>query len=87
MRPGQCISFPPGTGVAHTFLNDTNADGSAGEDLVLLVVGENMKNDRWRYPLNPEINDEIKPNGQLWEDMPELEIGPDPATCKNQPKK
>lgn len=42
------MGFPAGTGVCHTFINNTD------EEVRLLVVGEaNKKHNRIYYPLNP----------------------------------
>ena len=49
LRPGDAVGFPAGTGICHSFLNNT-----AGE-VHLLVVGEARKSDnRVFYPRNPE---------------------------------
>lgn len=44
MLAGQCIGFPAGTGDAHKFVNH------AGEDCVLLVVGDRSAGDATSYP-------------------------------------
>ena len=50
LQPGDSIGFPSGTGICHTFLNNT------GDEVRLLVVGERRKEEnRGRYPLNPEV--------------------------------
>jgi hypothetical protein len=41
--PRDCIAFPAGTGVSHTFISDGPADGAEGqnkEDFVLLILGD-----------------------------------------------
>jgi len=49
LRPGDAVGFPAGTGIAHTFLNNTE------EEVRLLVVGEKSKpENRIDYPRNPE---------------------------------
>jgi uncharacterized cupin superfamily protein len=49
LRPGDAVGFPAGTGLSHTFLNDTE------DEVRLLVVGERSKpENRIVYPLNPE---------------------------------
>jgi len=46
---GDCVAFPAGTGIAHSFLNNSD------EDMHLLIVGEaNRDDNRINYPLNPE---------------------------------
>ena len=44
LRAGHVVSFPAGTGIAHTFVN------LGTEECLLLVVGERRANDRWFYP-------------------------------------
>lgn len=48
LEPGDSVGFPAGTGICHTFLNNTE------QEVRLLVVGEaNKKYNRIYYPLNP----------------------------------
>jgi uncharacterized cupin superfamily protein len=50
LAPGDGVGFPPGTGIAHSFLNNTDAP------VRLLVVGETDKDEnRIVYPVNPEL--------------------------------
>jgi uncharacterized cupin superfamily protein len=45
LRAGHAVTFPPGTGIAHCFVN------RGGEECALLVVGERKPEaDRVRYP-------------------------------------
>jgi len=69
LKPGDGVGFPPGTGLAHTFLNNTD------EDVRVLVVGEaSRKRSRLHYPMPPRRNEEI---GELhWKDMPKRALGP-----------
>jgi uncharacterized cupin superfamily protein len=47
--PGDGVGFPAGTGICHTFINNTD------QNVRLLVVGESSRPDnRIFYPLNPE---------------------------------
>jgi uncharacterized cupin superfamily protein len=49
LGPGDAVGFPAGTGVCHSFLNNTDAE------VRLLVVGERPKSEnRIFYPMNPE---------------------------------
>lgn len=49
LRPGTAVGFPAGTGICHTFLNNTNGE------VRLLVVGEKPKRENLvHYPMNPE---------------------------------
>lgn len=67
LRPGVGVGFPAGTGVCHSFLNNTD------EEVCLLVVGEKPKpENRIYYPRNPER----KPlRDDWWEDVPRRPIG------------
>ena len=68
--PGDAVGFPSGTGSAHTFMNNS------GADVRLLVVGEATKDEnRIFYPLHPERNAQMKEQGYLWENPPEIERG------------
>lgn len=54
---GDVIGFPCGTGIAHSFINDSNSSNQdAGEPLITLIIGENRRQegDRLYYPLHPE---------------------------------
>ncbi|MGK0471759.1 MAG: putative cupin superfamily protein [Candidatus Azotimanducaceae bacterium] len=71
LRPGDFVAFPAGTGIAHTFLN--NSDKNA----LLLVGGEasNHENEIF-YPVHPKRNEEMKEDGCFWQDHPQHELGP-----------
>jgi uncharacterized cupin superfamily protein len=68
LKPGDSVGFPSGTGLAHTFINNT------GTEVNLLVVGEKSKpENRIVYPLNPER----KPlREDWWHDAPARTLGP-----------
>jgi uncharacterized cupin superfamily protein len=69
LRPGDGVGFRPGTGIAHSFLNNTETD------VRLLVVGEkNRADNQIHYPLNPEEN--IHKGHRWWRDAPPQELGP-----------
>jgi uncharacterized cupin superfamily protein len=58
LSPGDLVALPCGTGVCHTFLNDTDVDAR------VLVGGERAKpNNRIFYPLNPERKPQV---GERW---------------------
>lgn len=66
LSPGDSVAFPSGTGIAHSFLNNTD------EDVRLLVVGEKRKSEnRGYYPLNPGVAGEFE-----WIDAPRRQLGP-----------
>jgi uncharacterized cupin superfamily protein len=67
LEPGDAVAFPAGTGVCHTFLNNTS------EDVRLLVVGERPKpENRIHYPLNPAHEATRK---DRWTDVPPRRLG------------
>jgi uncharacterized cupin superfamily protein len=68
LRPGDAVGFPAGTGIAHSFLNDTD------EEVRLLVVGEADKaENRIVCPLHPERR---ALRSDWWDDAPTRELGP-----------
>jgi len=68
LKPGDCVGLPAGTGVCHTFLNNT------GEEVRLLVVGEAAKpENRIRYPLDP-VHEATRED--RWIDPPARPLGP-----------
>ncbi|EJD45993.1 hypothetical protein AURDEDRAFT_184576 [Auricularia subglabra TFB-10046 SS5] len=72
--PGDCVGFPAGTGIAHTFINDSNADGGEGNELWLFIVGENKRFvDKVVYPANFEKEATFK---RWWKDYPRHALGP-----------
>ena len=70
MVTGDLAAFPAGTGICHTFLNNTD------RDVVLLVGGEAPKPEsRITYPLNPSRRADLTSN-QWWHDAPVHPLGP-----------
>jgi len=68
LRPGDAVGFPAGTGIAHSFLNNTQAE------VRLLVVGERSRpENRIFYPLHP---DRRALRDDWWVDPPRHELGP-----------
>ena len=68
LKPGDAVAFPPGTGIAHTFMNNT------GGEVRLLVVGERDKpENRIFYPLHP---DRKSLRTDWWDDPPPRALGP-----------
>ncbi len=71
LNPGDGVGFAPGTGISHTFINNTESD------VRLLVVGEaSKKENKCVYPVHPKRNEEIKSQGFLWENYPKQKMGP-----------
>jgi uncharacterized cupin superfamily protein len=68
LHPGDGVGFPAGTGIAHTFLNNTP------HEVRLLVVGERSKpENRIVYPLNLDRQALRK---DWWDDHPKHPLGP-----------
>jgi uncharacterized cupin superfamily protein len=68
LQPGDAVAFPAGTGICHTFLNNTDAEAQ------LIVVGEKPKEEnRIRYPLHP-AHEATRPD--RWIDPPPRTLGP-----------
>lgn len=68
---GDAVTFPAGTGIAHSFLNNSD------EDAHLLVIGEHARaGNQLNYPLNPERMEEFAKVGRAWLDAPKHELGP-----------
>ncbi len=65
------MAFPSGTGISHTFLNNT------ADEVRLLVIGEATKpENRYKYLINPELEE----NDPLaWKDAPDRLLGPHDA--------
>src|SRR4051812_36292319 len=67
LKPGDAVGFPAGDGLAHTFINNSDAD------VRLLVVGEASKpENRIVYPLNPESK---AVRNDWWDDAPSRPLG------------
>jgi uncharacterized cupin superfamily protein len=67
LQPGDSVGFPSGTGMAHSFLNNTESE------VRLLVVGEKPKpENRIYYPRNPERRSR---HDDWWENPPARELG------------
>lgn len=81
--PGDCVGFPPGTGNAHTLLNNSDSVVKA------IVVGEGkVEADKIFYPLHPARNSEMKTKDHYWDNHPENEMGEhDGWTDKKRPEK
>ncbi len=79
--PGDFVAFPSGTGIAHTFLNNTD------KNVLLLVGGEaNKKENKIVYPLHHARNAELKNKESFWEDHPVHELGPHDGVARKNTK-
>jgi uncharacterized cupin superfamily protein len=68
LRPGDGVGFPAGTGIAHSFLNNTDAE------VTLLVVGDKDRPDnKIVYPIDPERKAH---RTDWWDDAPARPLGP-----------
>lgn len=65
LAAGDSVAFPAGTGIAHTFINNSS------EPIGLLIVGEHSSEDRVHYPVNPE-----RVHPRPWNDAPRRPLGP-----------
>ncbi|CAG9221124.1 Cupin [Paraburkholderia tropica] len=76
LQPGDSVGFPAGTGICHTFLNNTR------DEVRLMVVGEVTKpENRIHYPLNA-AHQATRDDG--WTDWPERPIGPHDGKARNE---
>jgi uncharacterized cupin superfamily protein len=67
LKPGDAVGFPAGTGITHTFLNNTE------DEVRLLVVGERSKpENRIYYPRNLEQKERRK---DWWDNPPPHPMG------------
>jgi uncharacterized cupin superfamily protein len=68
LEAGDAVGFPAGTGLCHSFLNNSDAE------VRLLVVGETAKpENKIYYPCNPE---RMPLRKDWWQDVPERPMGP-----------
>ncbi|HEX2573316.1 MAG TPA: cupin domain-containing protein [Polyangia bacterium] len=81
LGPGDVVAFPPGTGQAHTVINDSE------QPVRLLVVGEQRRaDDRITYPLHPAREASL-PNERRWTDAPRHPLGPHDGLPEAQRKR
>jgi uncharacterized cupin superfamily protein len=70
MKPGDFAAFPAGTGLCHTFINNSE------KDALLLVGGQRTSpQNRIYYPFHPER----RRVETWWDDWPERPMGPEEA--------
>ena len=69
LSPGDGVGFPCGTGISHTFINNSESN------VRLLVVGEASKpKSKIYYPLNESRKDRIQ--DRWWSEAPKRSLGP-----------
>ena len=71
LDPGDFVAFPAGTGICHTFINNSNQEARLLVGGTATVEGSDNK---IKYPLHPERNKEI--GDRHWVDHPPQEMGP-----------
>ncbi|HXH29785.1 MAG TPA: GNAT family N-acetyltransferase [Bacteriovoracaceae bacterium] len=71
LRPGDFVAFPCGTGMAHTFINNSSLP-------VKLLVGGEARNpsNKIVYPLHPDRNRTMKEQEKFWDAAPTRVLGP-----------
>lgn len=68
---GDAVAFPAGTGIAHSFLNNSDTE------VHLLILGEHqLPGNQLHYPLNPERMAEFANWNGAWLDAPKRQLGP-----------
>lgn len=65
LKEGDFVAFPAGTGIAHTFINNSSST------VRLLVGGDQIiKTNKINYPLHPARNESMKQQDRFWENAP-----------------
>lgn len=68
LAPGDAVGFPAGTGLSHSFLNNTEAE------VLLIVVGDRpLAENKVLYPTRPDRQPLRK---DWWHDAPARDMGP-----------
>ncbi|MBT3586319.1 MAG: cupin domain-containing protein [Halobacteriovoraceae bacterium] len=68
---GDSVGLAPGTGHAHTLINNSENEVRA------LVIGDTeAADDKIFYPMHPDRNREMQEKGFFWSDYPESLLGP-----------
>lgn len=70
LNPGDAVGFPAGTGICHTFINNTESNAR------LLVVGEaTKKTNKCFYAFHTDRNEQAKKEGWFWGNPPKTKLG------------
>ncbi|AYZ62033.1 cupin domain-containing protein [Burkholderia multivorans] len=76
LKPGDSVAFPAGTGICHSFLNNTS------QEVRLIVIGETPKpENRIRYPLNETYE---LTRADRWTDWPARSLGPHDGKARGE---
>lgn len=76
LEPGVCVGFPAGTGIAHTFINNSI------DTVVMIVLGDRTKEEnKCSFPINPELKEEYK--NIWWDNYPKQIFGPHDGSIGN----
>ena len=68
LKEGHAVGFPAGTGIAHTFINNSD------REIHLLVAGERTKSDNLcSFPINLELKESCE---IWWDNPPKHDMGP-----------
>ena len=74
LAEGDGVGFKDRTGIAHSFLNNTD------KDVRLFTMGEASRySSKIMQPLEPQQNENLRKMGKLWEDAPRHALGPHDA--------
>lgn len=70
LSPGDCVALIPGTGHAHTIINNSKNEVRA------IVIGDSgHPDDKIFYPLHPKRNEDCKRENFFWENHPKHPMG------------
>lgn len=76
LESGDAVGFPVGTGICHTFLNNTDLE------VRLMVIGEKAKpENRIHYPMN-QAHEETRKDA--WTDVPRRVLGEHDGNAKKR---
>ena len=76
LESGFCVGFPAGTGIAHTFINNSD------KTVQMIVLGDRTKKEnKCSFPINPELKEKHK--DLWWGNYPPQEFGPHDASIGN----
>ncbi|HEY4114333.1 MAG TPA: cupin domain-containing protein [Rhizomicrobium sp.] len=71
LSEGQGATFNAGTGLAHSLINNSDADVR-----VFVFTEAFRRNSRASHPLEPQLKEQLAKSGMLWEEAPKRKLGP-----------